>query len=71
MSADEKATAIEKRAQNLKALAPDGRLVFIAVQGGPKVKELNVLPIWLDKNCRNKSTSELPVAIRRILLLSA
>jgi len=36
-------------ARNLKCLAPDGRLVFIAVQGGPKVKELNVLPIMLKR----------------------
>jgi NADPH:quinone reductase-like Zn-dependent oxidoreductase len=27
----------------------EGRLVFIAVQGGPKVKELNVLPIMLKR----------------------
>ena len=39
----------EYLARNLKALAPDGRLVFIAVQGGPKVKELNVLPIMLKR----------------------
>ena len=36
-------------ARNLACLAPDGRLVFIAVQGGPKVKELNVLPIMLKR----------------------
>jgi len=36
-------------ARNLKCLAPDGRLVFIAVQGGPKVKDLNVLPIMLKR----------------------
>ncbi len=39
----------EYLARNLKCLAPDGRLVFIAVQGGPKVKELNVLPIMLKR----------------------
>jgi putative PIG3 family NAD(P)H quinone oxidoreductase len=35
--------------RNLKCLAPEGRLVFIAVQGGPKVAELNVLPIMLKR----------------------
>jgi putative PIG3 family NAD(P)H quinone oxidoreductase len=36
-------------ARNLSCLAVEGRLVFIAVQGGPKVKELNVLPIMLKR----------------------
>ena len=35
--------------RNLKCLAPEGRLVFIAVQGGPRVAELNVLPIMLKR----------------------
>jgi putative PIG3 family NAD(P)H quinone oxidoreductase len=35
--------------RNLRCLAADGRLVFIAVQGGPKVAELNVLPIMLKR----------------------
>jgi putative PIG3 family NAD(P)H quinone oxidoreductase len=35
--------------RNLQCLSADGRLVFIAVQGGPKVKEFNVLPIMLKR----------------------
>lgn len=35
--------------RNLQCLSPDGRLVFIAVQGGPKVKEFNVLPVMLKR----------------------
>ena len=42
--------------RNLKCLAPDGRLVFIAVQGGPKVKEFNVLPIMLKRLTISGST---------------
>jgi putative PIG3 family NAD(P)H quinone oxidoreductase len=42
--------------RNLQCLAPDGRLVFIAVQGGPKVKELNVLPIMLKRLTLSGST---------------
>ena len=34
-------------ARNLKCLADEGRLVIIAVQGGPRVEQLNVLPIML------------------------
>ena len=34
-------------ARNLKCLAVEGRLVIIAVQHGPKVEQLNVLPIML------------------------
>ena len=34
-------------ARNLKCLAIEGRLVIIAVQRGPKVEQLNVLPIML------------------------
>ena len=34
-------------ARNLKCLATEGRLVIIAVQHGPKVERLNVLPIML------------------------
>ena len=34
-------------ARNLKCLAVEGRLVIIAVQRGPKVERLNVLPIML------------------------
>ncbi len=34
-------------ARNLKCLAVEGRLVIIAVQHGPKVERLNVLPIML------------------------
>ena len=34
-------------ARNLKCLATEGRLVIIAVQHGPKVEQLNVLPIML------------------------
>ena len=34
-------------ARNLKCLATEGRLVIIAVQHGPKVEHLNVLPIML------------------------
>ena len=34
-------------ARNLKCLAVEGRLVIIAVQRGPKVEQLNVLPIML------------------------
>ena len=33
--------------RNLKCLATEGRLVIIAVQHGPKVEQLNVLPIML------------------------
>ena len=35
--------------RDLQILAPEGRLVFIAVQGGPKVKDFNVLPIMLKR----------------------
>jgi len=42
--------------RNLKCLAPDGRLVFIAAQGGPKVKEFNVLPIMLKRLTISGST---------------
>lgn len=42
--------------RNIKCLAADGRLVFIAVQGGPKVKELNVLPIMLKRLTLSGST---------------
>ncbi|MDG1709537.1 MAG: NAD(P)H-quinone oxidoreductase [Emcibacteraceae bacterium] len=35
-------------ASNIKALAPDGRLIIIAVQGGPKVN-FNALPIMLKR----------------------
>ena len=35
--------------RNLECLAPEGRLVFIAVQGGPKVAQFNVLPIMLKR----------------------
>ena len=34
-------------ARNLKCLAVEGRLVIIAVQHGPKVERLNVLPVML------------------------
>ena len=34
-------------ARNLKCLATEGRLVIIAVQHGPTVEQLNVLPIML------------------------
>ena len=34
-------------ARNLKCLATEGRLVIIAVQHGPKIERLNVLPIML------------------------
>jgi putative PIG3 family NAD(P)H quinone oxidoreductase len=43
-------------ARDLAALAPDGRLVFIATLGGPKVKELNVLPIMLKRLTVSGST---------------
>jgi len=46
----------EYLARNLQCLATDGRLVFIAVQGGPKVKELNVLPIMLKRLTVSGST---------------
>ena len=36
-------------ARNLKCLAVEGRLVIIAVQRGPKVERLNVLPIMLKR----------------------
>ena len=36
-------------ARNLKCLAVEGRLVIIAVQHGPKVKQFNVLPIMLKR----------------------
>ena len=36
-------------ARNLKCLAVEGRLVIIAVQHGPKVEGLNVLPIMLKR----------------------
>ena len=36
-------------ARNLKCLATEGRLVIIAVQRGPKVEQLNVLPIMLNR----------------------
>ena len=36
-------------ARNLKCLAVEGRLVIIAVQHGPKVERLNVLPIMLKR----------------------
>ena len=42
--------------RNLKALAPEGRLVFIAVQGGPKVNDFNVLPIMLKRLTLTGST---------------
>ena len=42
--------------RNIKCLAADGRLVFIAVQGGPKIKELNVLPIMLKRLTLSGST---------------
>jgi len=42
--------------RNLKCLAPDGRLVFIAVQGGPRVADFNVLPIMLRRLTLSGST---------------
>ena len=36
-------------ARNLKCLAVEGRLVIIAVQHGPKVERLNVLPVMLKR----------------------
>ena len=42
--------------RNLKALSTEGRLVFIAVQGGPKVKDFNVLPIMLKRLTLSGST---------------
>ena len=36
-------------ARNLKCLATEGRLVIIAVQRGPKIGELDVLPIMLER----------------------
>ena len=39
----------EYMSRDLEALATDGRLVFIAVLGGPTVKSLNVLPIMLKR----------------------
>lgn len=42
--------------RNLQCLAADGRLVFIAVQGGPKVKDFNVLPIMLKRLTVSGST---------------
>ncbi|MDD9980643.1 MAG: zinc-binding dehydrogenase, partial [Gammaproteobacteria bacterium] len=36
-------------ARNLKCLATEGRLVIIAVQHGPKVERLNVLPVMLKR----------------------
>ncbi len=42
--------------RDLKCLAPDGRLVFIAVQGGPKIDSLNVLPIMLKRLTISGST---------------
>jgi len=42
--------------RNLKCLAPDGRLVFIAVQGGAKIDSLNVLPIMLKRLTLSGST---------------
>ena len=36
-------------ARNLKCLATEGRLVIIAVQHGPRVERLNVLPIMLNR----------------------
>ena len=36
-------------ARNLKCLAVEGRLVIIAVQRGPKIGELDVLPIMLER----------------------
>lgn len=42
--------------RNLKCLATEGRLVFIAVQGGPKVKDFNVLPIMLKRLTISGST---------------
>lgn len=38
----------EYMAKNIKALSPDGRLVIIAVQGGPKVG-FNILPVMLKR----------------------
>ena len=35
--------------RNLKCLATEGRLVIIAVQRGPRVEQLNVLPIMLNR----------------------
>ena len=43
-------------ARNLKCLAVDGRLVIIAVQHGPKVERLNVLPIMLRRLTVSGST---------------
>ncbi|MBF2758704.1 MAG: NAD(P)H-quinone oxidoreductase [Ectothiorhodospiraceae bacterium AqS1] len=43
-------------ARNLECLAPDGRLVVIAVQRGPKVAEFNVLPIMLKRLTLTGST---------------
>ena len=36
-------------ARNLKCLATEGRLVIIAVQRGPKIEQLNILPIMLNR----------------------
>ncbi len=42
--------------RDLKCLAADGRLVFIAVQGGPRIDSLNVLPIMLKRLTISGST---------------
>ncbi len=42
--------------RDLQCLSPDGRLVFIAVQGGPKIEALNVLPIMLKRLTISGST---------------
>ncbi len=42
--------------RDLKCLAPDGRLVFIAVQGGPRIDSLNILPIMLKRLTISGST---------------
>src|SRR5690606_1277836 len=41
--------------RNLSCLAPEGRLVLIAVQGGPKT-EINLLPIFLNRLTLTGST---------------
>ena len=50
--------------RNIEALAPDGRLVYIAFLGGPKV-EVNLLPVMLKRLTITGSTLRArPVAFK-------
>ena len=55
--------------RNLDSLAPDGRLVLIAVQGGPKA-EINLVPVFLKRLTLTGSTLR-PLSLARKAAIAA